>query len=242
VLLLTKHNLTFKRSLQGDSLAWLTDLESGQPVEGAPVTFTREGSPLAQGVTDADGKVLADTQPDTGRDLEALLRLHRRTRPARLRRRLVRMGGGDPTVVVQPRHQRSLLTRVWSTSTPIGPSTAPGNRSSGRGIYRILENDRWTLPPVGLSAIIQINDGMGNLRSRPPHVPVSENGTIHGDFTLAPDALTGYYSINVLAPIDTEAYHQASGFSPGRRLSQARVPDHRRTRPARAISRARPSG
>ncbi|MFM7581874.1 MAG: MG2 domain-containing protein, partial [Caldilinea sp.] len=209
VLLLTKHNLTFKRSLQGDSLAWLTDLESGQPVEGAPVTFTREGPPLAQGVTDADGKALATLN----------LTEEERWKPF-----FVYTGEpGQPDFAVVSSEWAEGI-QPWSFNLDTSglsdprlvyvytdrPIYRPGQQIFWRGIYRILENDRWTLPPAGLSAIIQINDGMGNLVST-TRVPVSENGTIHGDFTLAPDALTGYYSINVLAPIDTEAYSQASG-------------------------------
>ncbi len=209
VLILTNHNLTFKRSLQGDSLAWLTDLVSGQPVEGAPVTFTREGSPLAQGVTDADGKTLATlnlTQEETWKPF------------------FVYTGApGQPDFAVVSSEWAEGI-QPWSFNLDTSglsdlrlvyvytdrPIYRPGQQIFWRGIYRILENDRWTLPPAGLSAIININDGMGNLVST-TRVPVGENGTIHGDFTLAPDALTGYYSINVLAPIDTEAYHQASG-------------------------------
>ncbi len=209
VLLLTKHNLTFKRSLQGDSLAWLTDLQSGQPVEGASITFTREGPPLAQGVTDADGKALATLN----------LTEEERWKPF-----FVYTGEpGQPDFAVVSSEWAEGI-QPWSFNLDTSglsdprlvyvytdrPIYRPGQQIFWRGIYRILENDRWTLPPAGLSAIIQINDGMGNLVST-TRVPVSENGTIHGDFTLAPDALTGYYSINVLAPIDTEAYSQASG-------------------------------
>lgn len=210
IIIITNHNLTFKRAMNGDSLAWLTDLVTGQPVEGAAVTFTKSGPPLAQGVTDADGVALANlglTQDDQWKPFFAYT--------------------GEPGqpdfAVVSSEWAEGIQPWSFNLDT-YGPSDPrliyvyterpiyrPGQQVFWRGIYRIMENDAWTLPPAGLEAIVNINDGMGNLVST-TRVPVSENGTIHGAFTLAPDALTGYYSINVLAPIDTEAYHNASGY------------------------------
>ncbi len=210
VIIITNYNLTFKRALRGDSLAWLTDLATGQPVEGAAVTFTKDGSPLAQGVTDGDGKALANlnlTQDDQWKPF------------------FVYTGApGQPDFAVVSSEWAEGI-QPWSfnldTYGPVDqrllyvyterPIYRPGQQVFWRGIYRIMENDAWTLPIAGLEAIVNINDGMGNLVST-TRMPVSENGTIQGAFTLAPDALTGYYSINVLAPIDTEAYHQASGY------------------------------
>ncbi|MFO7633326.1 MAG: Ig-like domain-containing protein, partial [Caldilinea sp.] len=210
VIIITNYNLTFKRAMQGDSLAWLTDLASGQPVEGAAVTFTKSGPPLGEGVTDAGGMALAEmglTQDDQWKPF------------------FVYTGEpGQPDFAVVSSEWAEGI-QPWSfnldtsgISDPLmlyvyteRPIYRPGQQVFWRGIFRMMEDDAWTLPLAGLDAIININDGMGNLIST-SRVPVSENGTIHGDFTLAPDALTGYYSINVLAPIDTEAYHQASGY------------------------------
>jgi uncharacterized protein YfaS (alpha-2-macroglobulin family) len=210
VIIITNYNLTFKRSMQGDSLAWLTDLVSGQPIEGAAVTFTKDGSPLGAGVTDADGKALADldlTQDDQWKPF------------------FVYTGapGQSDFAVVSSEWAEGI--QPWSFNLDTSgisdprmlhiyterPIYRPGQQVFWRGIYRIMADDAWTLPVAGLEAIININDGMGNLVST-TRVPVSANGTIHGAFTLAPDALTGYYSINVLAPIDTEAYHASSGY------------------------------
>jgi uncharacterized protein YfaS (alpha-2-macroglobulin family) len=210
VIIISNYNLTFKRALQGDSLAWLTDLASGQPVEGAAVTFTRDGSPLSEGVTDADGKALADldlTQDDQWKPFFAYTG-----------------APGQPDFAVVSSEWAEGI-QPWSFNLDTSgisdprmlhiyterPIYRPGQQVFWRGIYRIMEDDAWTLPVADLEAIVNINDGMGNLVST-TRAPVSENGTIHGAFTLAPDALTGHYSINVLAPIDTEAYHQASGY------------------------------
>ncbi|HRA68054.1 MAG TPA: Ig-like domain-containing protein, partial [Caldilinea sp.] len=209
-IIISNYNLTFKRALQGDSLAWLTDLATGQPVGDAPVTFTRTGPALGEGVTDASGMALADlglTQDEQWKPF------------------FVYTGApGQPDFAVVSSEWADGI-QPWSfnldasgISDPIvmhlyteRPIYRPGQQVFWRGIFRLLEDDAWTLPPAGLNAIVNINDGMGNLIFT-GQVPVSENGTIHSDFPLAPDAPTGYYSINVLAPRDTEAYHAASGY------------------------------
>jgi hypothetical protein len=40
----------------------------------------------------------------------------------------------------------SYPTRACCTSTPSGRSIAPGSKVFWRGIYRIMEDDAWTLP------------------------------------------------------------------------------------------------
>ncbi|MBE2237947.1 MAG: Ig-like domain-containing protein, partial [Caldilineaceae bacterium] len=209
-IIISNNNLTFKRALQGDSLAWLTDLATGQPVAGAAVTFTRTGPALGEDVTDSNGMALADldlTQDDQWKPFFAYTG---------------EPGQPDFAVVssewaegIQP---WSFNLDASGISDPIvmhlyteRPIYRPGQQVFWRGIFRMLEDDAWTLPQAGLNAIININDGMGNLIFT-GQAPVSQNGTIHGDFMLAPDAPTGYYSINVLAPRDSEAYHSASGY------------------------------
>lgn len=210
VIVISNYNLTFKRSLQGDSLAWLTDLATGQPVAGAEVTFTKSGLPLAQRMTDADGLALANlglTQEDQWKPFFAYT-----GEP------------GQPDFAVVSSEWADGI-QPWSFNLDVGgsaeaqllhiyterPIYRPGQTVHWRGIFRILDQDAWVLPPAGLEATITINDGMGNLVST-TRAPVSENGTLHGEFTLAADAVTGYYSINVMAPIDSEAYHMASSY------------------------------
>jgi hypothetical protein len=60
VIIITNYNLTFKRGLAGRQPGLAHRFQTGQPAAGAVVTFTKEGSPLGEGVTDADGKALAD--------------------------------------------------------------------------------------------------------------------------------------------------------------------------------------
>jgi len=210
VIVISNYNLTLKRGLQGNSLAWLTDLATGQPIAGSAVVFTRGGSPLAQGLTDADGLALADlglSQDDQWKPLFAY----------------TGQPGRPDFAVVSSEWAEGI--QPWSFNLDVGgsaetwllhvyterPIYRPGQTVYWRGIFRILEQDAWVLPPAGLEAIVNINDGMGNLVST-SRVLVSENGTLHGEFTLAADAVTGYYSINVMAPLDTEAYHMASSY------------------------------
>ncbi|MCB0197647.1 MAG: Ig-like domain-containing protein, partial [Anaerolineae bacterium] len=57
MLVVSRNNLTFKSSTS-EALAWLTDLESGQPVEDVPITFLKNetsSGQLGQAATDDEG-------------------------------------------------------------------------------------------------------------------------------------------------------------------------------------------
>ena len=64
-----------------------------------------------------------------------------------------------------------------------------------KGILRLLGDDQWQLPPAGQQVKITINDTFGNLIYSELHT-VDELGSVYGDFTLAPDGSSGYYTIN----------------------------------------------
>ena len=210
VLILSNNNLTFKRAAQGQSLAWLTDLATGQPVADAPVVFTRTGPEIAQAPTDADGVAMAHlglTAQDpwvpyfayTGEPGDAGFAVV----------------SSDWAEGIEPwsfnvttgGSYESILMNLY-TERPI---YRPGQPVYWKGIVRVLRDDAWTLPPAGQEVIIKINDGMGNLVYTGSY-PINENGTVNGEFMLAPDALTGYYSLNADVPRDSESYDSASGY------------------------------
>ena len=210
VIILSNNNITFKRAAQGQSLAWLTDLATGQPVADVPVTFTRTGPEIAQASTDGDGVAMADlglTAQEqwspyfayTGQPGDADFAVVSSDWAEGIEPWLFNLSTGGS--------YEQILMNLY-TERPI---YRPGQTVFWKGIVRVLQDDAWTLPPAGQEVIIKINDGMGNLVYTGSY-PINENGTVHGEFMLAPDALTGYYSLNADVPRDSESYYSASGY------------------------------
>ncbi len=210
VLILSNNNLTFKRAAQGQSLAWLTDLATGQPIADAAIAFTRTGAEIVQAQTDDDGVAMADlglTSQDQWTPYFAYT-----GEPGDTNFAIV---SSDWAEGIQP-WQFNLSSggsydQILMTLYTERPIYRPGQAVSWKGIVRTLKGDAWTLPPAGQEVIIKINDGMGNLVFTGSY-PINENGTVNGEFMLAPDALTGYYSLNADVPRDSESYYSTSGY------------------------------
>lgn len=194
VIILSNNNITFKRGSQGSSLAWITDLATGQPVEGAPVSFTKDGAELAQATSDVDGMALAELglTPD-----DQYIPVFAATGQP----------GEEGFAVVSSDWDTGI--EPWSFDLPSGgtadraainlyterPLYQPGQTVYWKGIIRLLRNDTWTLPQEGEEFDIRISDTMGNVILDRVY-RANEYGTINGEFTLAADAPSGYYSIN----------------------------------------------
>ncbi len=210
VIVLSSNNITLKRGSQGESLAWVTDLADGRPVEGAAISFTKNGTELAQGTTDADG--LARAALNLGADEQYAPVFAASGQP------------GDPDFAVVSSDWDTGI-EPWSfnftttgTSSPAvfyiyteRPIYQPGQTVYWKGIVRLLQGDEWALPAAGESFQIRINDTLGNVLLDRAYT-TDEYGTIHGDFALAPDAPTGWYGINsqIMEGESAVAYGSAS--------------------------------
>lgn len=211
VIVLTNRNITFKRGLEGQSLAWVTDLASGEPVADAPVVFTLEGETVGDAVSDADGVALAPL-----------------TIPANSSYMPVFATSGEPGdedfAVVSTEWNQGIES--WSFGVPTGgsydqsiltlyterPIYRPGQTVFWKGILRVVQDDQLSVPPAGTAIQVRVGDGMGNLVAEDMYT-VNEFGAIDGQFTLAPDAPTGYYSINAtLGADDAPAVYGSAGF------------------------------
>jgi uncharacterized protein YfaS (alpha-2-macroglobulin family) len=211
VIILTNRNITFKRGLEGQSLAWLTDLQTGEPAADAAVVFTQEGETLGEATTDADGAATAPLAI-----------------PPNLSYAPVFATSGAPGdadfAVVSTEWNQGI--EAWSFGVPTGgsydqslltlyterPIYRPGQTVFWKGIYRVVENDQWRVPPADAPIQVRVTDGMGNLIVEDSY-PINEFGTIDGQFTLAPDAPTGFYSINAsVGPADMVNASGGAGF------------------------------
>ena len=116
VIILSDYNITLKRATGGESLAWVTDLRSGQPVADVPVVFSQENQERGQAVTGADGLGPRRPGPDARPAECAGLRHQRRAGPTGLCRGLLRLEPGHRTLGVGfldrqrlfPGHHRAL--------------------------------------------------------------------------------------------------------------------------------------
>jgi hypothetical protein len=193
VLVLTNYNLTVKSSLDGDSVAWLTDLASGQPVAGPEVRFVREGVQEGAAAANADGIASAALRPV----LDSYIPLFAVTGEP-----------GDMDFSVVSSAWNAGIS-PWDFNLSSGgansqalfylysdrPLYRPGQVVHWKGILRMLDDDQWQLPPAGQQVKITINDTFGNLLYSQLH-SVDELGSVYGDFTLAPDVSGGYFTIN----------------------------------------------
>lgn len=194
VIILSNNNITLKRGNQGESLAWLTSLADGQPIAGLPVVFTKNGAEIAQGTTDADGIAMAALGLAQNEQYTPIFATSGQP--------------GEPDFAVVSSEWNEGI-QPWSFNIYTGgmpdqalinlyterPIYRPGQTVYWKGIVRLLEEDVWTVPAEGQTLNVRINDTLGNLVLDRAYT-VNQFGTIDGEFVLAADAPTGYYSIN----------------------------------------------
>jgi uncharacterized protein YfaS (alpha-2-macroglobulin family) len=194
-LVVVSANLTFKTTTN-EALIWVTDLESGEPMAGVPLTvYDERFRPIGQGSSDADG----------------LLMLNVPTPPKSYDERYVMTDMGDPF---------AFATSDWGSGVNLydygiwSSYYAPGNQPkvyvyTERPIYRPNQ-------PVYFKGILRVDDDLAyslhdgsqvhveieNYKETiyEADLPLSSLGTFDGELTLDPEAVLGYYSINVRLP------------------------------------------
>lgn len=195
VVVISKNNLTFKWSQQATSAAWLTDLQTGQPVAEQPLRFFSEGVLAGEARTDAGGIATAQLSVDP----------EKRWAP------VVAMAGepGDPEFAVVATDWSSGIA-VWDfginggwTLDPLQsyfytdrPIYRPGQTVYWKGIVRMLQDEEYVLPPANLPLHILLRDPMGNVILEEDRT-LGPNGTLDGQIELAAEALTGSYFMEI---------------------------------------------
>ena len=206
MIVLSNDNLIFKRAGAGESIAWQTDLATGAPVADQPLAFFEEGSNLGSGLTDGDGVATASLPLNSEQPWLPLIAI-----------------SGDPGdehfALTSSAWEEGIAAWQWGLSTnPTGdevrsafytdrPIYRPGQTVYWKGIVRLVQNDAYQLPPVGMPVWVTIRDDRGNvLVDR--EFPVNEHGTVNGELALADAAVTGYYGVEARIPLsgDRSAY------------------------------------
>jgi uncharacterized protein YfaS (alpha-2-macroglobulin family) len=176
----------------GQVLAFAADRRTGAPVPGADVRVWSDAKEQSKLRTDANG--LAESSLPQGRYQDI---------------RIVAVHGEDVAV---------LTPYAWNLSSNPGeditgyiytdrPIYRPGHTVHFKVILRAHNGDAYQLTS-GKPVQVEIQDPTGKTALQ-TSLPLSQFGTIHGDFTLATNAALGYYSIFVSA--DSSSVRSANG-------------------------------
>lgn len=165
------------KSVDGNVLAYVTDLRTGAPRPGARLTFFNGRARLAGATTGGQGlaKLRLGTAP--GMPVEAIAKLGSSLAYSRF---YPNGYGGEP------RRYRVLTY----TDRPV---YRPGHRIHFKGVVRVLNGASYSLPDAA-PVRIQVTDEQGT-GVYEGEVPMSARGTYHGSFELPDAALTGMYTI-----------------------------------------------
>jgi len=210
LLVVSNYNLTLKKS-QGELWAWVTDLATGQPIDGLTLAAYMGGEEvIATVATDGDGLAHVSWAGD-GRYGDWII------------------AGREPFVLggaawewssgispwdfgVQEEHWRGDYRVHIYTDRPI---YRPGQTVNFRGILRAEDDVRYSLPERG-QVDVQIYDAAGE-RLYQDTLPLDEFGAFHGELALAEGAALGGYYIEVT--------YGREGFSADFQVAAYRAPE-----------------
>ncbi len=193
LMIVANVNITLKYS-QDTALAWVTDLESGEPIAGAQVIFYNDAyNPIAQASTGDDGLAVA-TIPHT--DMYATM--YAAVNDSDLFG-FAQSGWSDGISpwqfdVPADYEPENLLVYLY-TDRPI---YRPDQPVYFKGIVRDRDDVTYTVP--GLDEVpIKIYDDRGEV-IYDQTLPVTAEGSFSGELTLDADAPLGYYRIVAEVP------------------------------------------
>lgn len=169
-----------------NTLIWVTELESGEPVEGARVEATLRGDdePLTS-ITDAQGRAFFNSMPTS-------VWVHKGDAAAQLELNyqhvLPNHGYGGQQA---PRHH------VWGF-TPQGVYQA-GDEVAVKGYYRFREAEQW-VPPRDNYLVVVVTNPRGEQIHRVARAELNRFGTFSLAFKLPEDAGSGTYYVQASRP------------------------------------------
>ena len=183
------------KSAPGQIVAFVADRHSGAPIVGAEVHVWEEKQDPHKLETDANGLAVASLPQNR---VEGAARV-------------IAVRGADVALTTPYAFSLSTDTRSeWTgyvyTDRPV---YRPGHTVHFRAVLRAWSGEKYAVPQ-GQQVQVQIDDPT-NKRVLDVKLPVSQFGTVHGDFTLAADAALGYYGVS-LDSGGARQYSVAGGF------------------------------
>jgi uncharacterized protein YfaS (alpha-2-macroglobulin family) len=194
LVVLTNHALVLKRSLAGSGaraeaqvVAWDTELSSSAPVVSATVRlYDREGTLLAEGLSDADGLLILDALGDPG----PLLALADKDGDVTVCG-LGNEWGADGWWWWAPPPSRPLYLAYSYTDRPI---YRPAQTIYFKDLVRADDDVRYDLPPPDLPITVRLRDARDNVAASQVLTP-TQFGTVHGEFQLAEESMLGIWNL-----------------------------------------------
>ncbi|UCC75746.1 MAG: hypothetical protein JSW37_09525, partial [Anaerolineales bacterium] len=192
MLVVSHSNVTLKVT-QSEALVWVTDLASGQPVPGLDIiVFGSAGQAVAEGRTDNDGLLFAELTSPEDHDPWAPVLV---------------IAGADHSPAAASTNWADGIS-PWQFGLPSEPYVQPyrGYFYTDRAIYRpgqtvyfkgVLRADddaRYSLISDVESVEVVVSDDQGN-ELYVAELPLTDMGTVHGEFQLSDDASLGYYNL-----------------------------------------------
>ena len=195
-IVLSDASLVLKKSRNGPSLAWLTDLATGEPIADSSVRFFLEGRSVGQDATEADGSTLIGLDLSTDQGWAPVIAIS--SEP------------GEPDYAIVSSDWNSGIA-AWDFGLNSGwgaqpvqahfytdrPIYKPGDTVHWKGIIRTLVDDEYSLPSTDLPVAITVRDDMGNVVQE-TIAKLSDMGTVFGEVVLSPEATTGYYYLSAV--------------------------------------------
>ncbi|MFQ5577656.1 MAG: Ig-like domain-containing protein, partial [Anaerolineae bacterium] len=208
ILVVSNYNMTVKAS-NNQTMAWLTDLRTTEPVAGAAINFRKEGLHLGRVQTDAQGVALAEHDPVDPWDPRFAF-------------------SSDPFAVAGTDWSQGVERWQYGLNTEdfLAPYTAhfytdraiyrPGQTVYFKGIIRADDDAHYTLPPAAEPVHITVYDGQGK-EIYAEEYTLNENGTLNGQVELDAEAALGYYTI--------EARYKKEFFNGSFQVAEYRKPE-----------------
>ncbi len=193
IIVISNHGIVVKKSYGGDSLAWITDIQSAAPIGDESVDFLTAGSPSADSTTDADGvaRVILPTNPE-GQWLPLIATVGR---PGDANFAIASSDWNQGIASWDFNVDGGYTLEPWNTLFYTErPIYRPGQTVYWKGIVRKLVDNAYVLPEAGAPITITVTNDRGDIVHQ-QLVNFNENGTVNGAFELAPDATSGYYYI-----------------------------------------------
>lgn len=221
VLIVSKTQLTLKIG-QREALVWATDLQSGEPVSNLPIALSAQNP--AEGETSAttDGDGVArfefDSPVEVWDDYYARAIGESYDDDFAITLNEWAEGISPWNFNIDSRYQVEPYTVYFYTDRPI---YRPGQPVYFKGIMRLDDDARYDLPENVHELTIEVRDDQGKLVYS-EELPLSEMGTLDGQFTLDEEASLGFYYLSTKIEDDAGREH---GYGVGFRVAEYRKPE-----------------
>lgn len=220
LLSVARSNVVIKRTLTS-AMVWVTDLQSGQPVSGASVslqTLGQGGGEKGSGTTDADG-IWTASFPELEMWTGMFALVEREADGEQPADAAVGYSGWQQGIApwdfgIDARYYNDPYAGMLYTERPL---YRPGQPVYFKGIIRVDDDARYTLPPAGTQADVTVEDSQGR-EVYSETLQISDMGTIYGELQLDEEAALGDYALR--------ARYDNSVFGTTFRVAEYRKPEY----------------